>query len=558
MEHNNNREDKKSSKGKKPNRRPWEKRSTCRHFLEARCTYGKANCNFPHREEELRPEMVEAAFHQEEEVALAEARYNNAVYSSHVTYNSGLCVNGHYVNHGHYTNNGHINNRQNQHQPALPPPPPPPLWMGYRIPNPMPDTLGRPTFDGTQEEATSYFDSPLPPHAGPSSHAGPSRPPPGYAPPEYGAPGPYYAPPHHLVHGGHGYGYAGPSFPPPGLPLPLPGPPLDPMGMSWRPTHQPGPLRPPPGIGPGPSNALARLPGFEPGSGPGAYPLSPSPAPSSPHHGLELVSAAVAASPAPEEAPVPNTAPAAAVAGPAQDPSTIQCWYGLGCKRPGCHFRHDGGRDGGVVNGQASGNGSGSVNGNSDGDEGYEGDGDEGYEGDGDDVSMSESSGSMCVLPPLASEQSYAAATPQSSPRQLPDSVAGDVTPPSVGGDVTPSSAAGGITPPSPEHTSEEYSAEEGDAEQPAAEEETPKAKHPEEEKSPQDEEGGLLSEEHSSQEESAEAPPSSGEKKEEEETSAVAAPQQPAARRPGPVIVDGRSARGLGLVKVQGKQESV
>ncbi|KAK1529470.1 hypothetical protein CPAR01_11782 [Colletotrichum paranaense] len=484
MEHNNNREDKKS-KSKKPNRRPRDKRSTCRHFLEGRCTYGRENCNFPHRDGELRPEMVAAAAQQEEEVALAEARYNanahaHALYSSSVTYNSGLYVNGHYVNHGHYTNNGRVNNSHHQL------PPPPPQWMGYRIANPMPNALGWPTFDGTQEEATSYFDSPLPPYAGPSSHAGPSRPPPGYGPPEYGAPGPYYAPPH--LHGRHGYGYAGPSFPPPGLPLPLPGPPLDPMGMSWRPTHQPGPLGPPPGFGPGPLNALARPPGFEPGSGPGAHPLSPSPAPPNPHHGLELVSAAVAASPAPEEAPVPNTAPAATVAGPAQDPSTIRCWYGLGCKRPGCHFRHDGGRDGHVVNGEASGSVSANAN----------GDGDEGYEGDGDDVSMSESSGSMYVPPPPASEQFSAAAIPQSSPRQLPDSVAGDVTPPSVGGDVTSSSAAGDVTPPSPEHTSEEYSAEEGEGDA-----------------------------------------------------------EQPAARRPGPAVVDGRSAWGLGSVKANGTQEA-
>ncbi|KAJ0298495.1 hypothetical protein COL5a_009614 [Colletotrichum fioriniae] len=538
MEHNNNREDKKSSKGKKPNRRPWEKRSTCRHFLEARCTYGKANCNFPHREEELRPEMVEAAFHQEEEVALAEARYNNAVYSSHVTYNSGLCVNGHYVNHGHYTSNGHHTNngahnhhRQQQHQQASPLP----QWVGCHIPNPMPDTLGRPTFDGTQAESTSYLDSPLPPYVGPSSLAGPSHP--VHPPPGNGPLGPYYDPPYHVSHVGHGY--AGPSFPPP-----------DPMGVNWQPTHlypdhhhhhyQPRPVSPPPGFGTGPSNVLAPSPGFGPGPGSVDYPLSPSLAPPNPHHssGLELAPAEASFSPAPEQAPVPNTAPAAVVAG-AQDPSTIQCWYGLGCKRPGCHFRHDGGRDGHVDNGEASGSGSANAN----------GDGDEGYEGDGDDVSMSESSGSMYGPPLPASEQSYGAATPQSSPRQLPDSVAGDVT------------------PPSPEHTSEEYSAEEGDAEQPAAEEETPKAKHPEEE-SPQDEEGGqlstveetpeeLLSEEHSSQEEPAEPPPSSGEKKEEKETSA-AAPQQPAARRPGPVIVDGRSARGLGLVKVQGKQESV
>ncbi|KAK1526155.1 uncharacterized protein CCOS01_08573 [Colletotrichum costaricense] len=524
MEHNNDREDNKS-KSKKPNRRPRDKRSTCRHFLEGRCTYGRENCNFPHRDGELRPEMVAAAAQQEEEVALAEARYNanahaHALYSSSVTYNSGLYVNGHYVNHGHYTNNGRVNNSHHQHQPALPPPPP--QWMGYRIANPMPNALGRPTFDGTQEEATSYFDSPLPPYAGPSSHAGPSRPPPGYGPPEYGAPVPYYAPPHHLVHGRHGNGYAGPSFPPPGLPLPLPGPPLDPMGMSWRPTHQPRPLGPPPGFGPDPSNALARPPGFEPGSGPGAYPLSPSPAPPNPHHGLELASAAVAASPAPEEAPVPNTAPAATVAGPAQDPSTIRCWYGLGCKRPGCHFRHDGGRDGHVVNGEASGSGSGSGSANAN--------------GDGDDVSMSESSGSMYVPPPPASEQFHAAATPQSSPRQLPDSVAGDVTPPSVGGDVTSSSAAGDVTPPSPVHTSEEYSAEEGegDAEQPAAEEETPEAEHPEEEKK---------------------------EEKKEEEEKQVPAPadavQQPAARRPGPAVVDGRSAWGLGLVKANGTQEA-
>ncbi|KAF4785472.1 hypothetical protein HER10_EVM0006689 [Colletotrichum scovillei] len=554
MEHNNNREDKKS-KGKKPNRRPRDKRSTCRHFLEGRCTYGRENCNFPHRDGELRPEMVAAAAQQEEDVALAEARYNanaHALYSS-VTYNSGLYVNGHYVNHGHYTNNGHINSShsQHQHQPALPPP----QWMGYRIPDPMPNALGRSTFDGTREEATLYFDSPLPPYAGPS------RPPPGYGPPEYGAPGPYYAPPHHLVHGGHDYGYAGPSFPPPGLPIPLHGPPIDPMGMSWRPTHQPGPLSPPPGLGPGPSNALAPPPGFEPG--PGVYPLSPSPAPLSPHQGSRLELAPVAAtSPAPEEAPVPNTAPAAAVADSAQDPTTIQCWYGLGCKRPGCHFRHDG-PDGGVANGEASGSGSGSGSANANGD------GDEGYDGDGDDVSMSESSGSMYVPPPPASEQSYAAATPQSSPRQLPNSVAGDVTPPSVGGGVTPSSAAGDITPPSPEHTLEEYSAEEEgeDAEQPAAEEETPEAEHPEEE-SPQDEEGGqlstaeetpgeLLSEEHSSQEESVETPISSGEKKEEEEEQAPAAAQQPAARRPGPAVVDGRSAWGLSLVKANGTQEA-
>ncbi|KXH40161.1 hypothetical protein CSAL01_09635 [Colletotrichum salicis] len=517
-------------------RMPKARRDTCRHFLDARCNYGRDACNFPHREDELPAHLVEAAHRLEEEIQ-ARARRTPVFYNNNnngnITYHHGD-----YVSHGDYANSS-SNGAYNQAAPSR--------YMGYYTQTPLPNTSARPSLEGPNQQAIAYHTAqianPMLNTLGPvnfdgtrGQHSSYYSPPPAYVPaqpvplPAYAPPGPYG--PQHIV---HRQGYAGPSLPGP--------PPYYPAGANWGPPlfHHHHPHLPPPGFAPYWDPSPAAPPGFESGQG---YGLPLPPLPANPEHWP--ADAAAAASP--KQALVPNTAPAS-VTDSKEDHSTTRCWHGRNCKKPGCHYLHDG-------NVNPSSNGNGNDNGNGEGSSSGGGGGgankpldnyiqdaiDNGPEnggidlGDGNDDSASWAGD--VARPPSPSEQSSEEATPQSSPRQLPASVAGDVTPPTL------------------EHTSEEHSEEEADAELSTIEEDTSKA-HSEEEHS-EDEEGELCTMEQQTPE-----TPSKEENSQEEvdipapveETHEEETPAQPPARR-GPLVVDGRS--GWGLRKVKGKQRAV
>ncbi|KAK1672784.1 hypothetical protein BDP55DRAFT_770602 [Colletotrichum godetiae] len=442
MDRKNNDKKTSSSKGQKKicqSRMPKAQRNTCRHYLGARCIYGRDACNFPHREDELPAHLVEAARQLEEEVQ-TRARYSPVFYNTNgnITYHHGD-----YVSHGDYANS---------------------------------------STSGAYNQA-------------------PSR---------YLGPPPYY-----------------------------------PAGANWGPPqfHHHHPPGPPTGFIPYWDPAPAHHPGFEPGHG---YGLPLPPVPANPEHWPAEAAAAALPEPRPEPAPIPNTAPAS-VTDSKENHRTTRCWHGRNCKKPGCHYLHDG-------DVTASSNGNGNDNGNGEGssssgtnnalenhiqdamDNGPENGGVDLGNGNDDSASWA----GDVARPPSSSptDQSSEAVTPQSSPRQLPASVAGDVTPPTL------------------EHTSEEHSEEEADTELSTIEEETPKAQ-PEEEHS-EDEEGEL-----STVEQQTPETPSEGKHPQEEvdvpapagEAPDAETPTQPPARR-GPLVVSGRS--GWGLRKVKDKQRAV
>ncbi|KAK1654899.1 hypothetical protein BDP81DRAFT_389913 [Colletotrichum phormii] len=529
-------------------RMPKAQRKTCRHYLGARCNYGRDACNFPHREDELPVYLVEAARQLEEELQ-ARARLTPVFYNNNNNNNGNITYHhGNYVSHGDYANSssgGACNQAPSRYMGYYTQPPLPNIarrpnlegpnqqaiaYHTAQIANPMPNTLGPVNFDGTRGQRSSYYSPP------PALVPAQPVPPPAYAPP-----GPYS--PQHIV---HRQGYAGPFPPGP--------PPYYPAGANWGPPqfhhhhhHHHHPPGPPTGFVPywDPAPAPAPPPDFEPGQG---YGLPLPPLPAKPEHWPADAAAAASPEPEPEQAPVPNTAPAS-VTDSKEDHSTTRCWHGRNCKKPGCHYLHDG-------DVTASSNGNGNDNGNGEGSssssssssggcatnalDNYIQDAiDNGPEnggidlGDGNDDSASWAGDINRPPSPSPTDQSSEAATPHSSPRQLPASVAGDVTPPSL------------------EHNSEEHSEEEADAVLSTIEEETPKA-HPEEEEHSEDEEEELSTVEQQTPEtpsEEVDTPAPVGETHEEE------TPAQPPARR-GPLVVDGRS--GWGLRKVKGKQRAV